>query len=81
MDIGGDERRERQAAREGQTARDNAPPAAPGTAADHEDSADMHARNAERLERLGAERAADRERDDAQRERDAAEDIRRHDDA
>jgi hypothetical protein len=69
----GDERRERNAGSEAAGSRDD--PGA-GSAAAHDERAEEHARNAERLQRHGALREADRERRDAQREREAAEELR-----
>jgi hypothetical protein len=76
MSVGGDERRERQAAQDAEAARDRPAVPAADNAAEHDRSADVHTRNAELLERRGSQRDADRERGDAQRERDAADGLR-----
>ena len=52
-------------------------PWAEQSAADHDASAEAHDENARLLDRHGASRFAEREREDARRERDAADEIRR----
>jgi hypothetical protein len=68
QERGGDERREREAAVDARASRDETP----ARATDHDDSADIHLRNARRLESHGAHRDAARERAAADHEEDAA---------